>query len=1033
MAEHPDTWVVALDDVPADVGRLGGKGASLAELAQAGYRVPLGFVLSTDAFDATLDHLGSTHTARDLVRSWGSDEGTAAADQVLTALFERPLPAGLSETLLGVFQATVGLHQGANSVIVRSSATLEDSTSLSFAGMFESLLVERPEELESTVRAVWASTFSPRALSYMKESGLEEPPSMAVVIQPFLEATRSGVMFTSFEANNEGPRILIEHVEGGCEKLVKGEVTPSRIWLRSDEKIGEDLDPDLEPTHVRELARLASALETSMSGPQDVEWLLRDGSIWIVQSRRITVVASQGSAEDGIGRIDAEALLAGSGASAGTGIGPTHLVFNIKQALALKRGDVLVTPMTNPDMVVAMRNAAAIVTDVGGMICHAAIVSRELGLPCVVGTERATTTLDQGQVVTVDGSLGTVYDGSVARQPGPDAMAPLGWDQLWDLWRARTTGHDSPIPMVSTVHALEALPIHGAGHVVLVPDLDLRCTPSGLWNDLEALPATLRERGVDRYLDRVSAVVEGSKAARISLLPMGAFERTEILSGLTRMDRPNVAINEADSVPHLLHNDDPASGPAVVPLAVAASFGLDPAVVGRRLMSAMGEAKAEALDTLKFFGHKPAATMSGMPEPASRRAWWAALPEYGRYHEEFGTGTEHGRFEWLEVRPELVISALLKSLVQPGFEMVPRILGFQGLPPMHVKWIRCRYQFRADTFDEVWRALVRATWDEAFMADLMRRVRASYESLAEVTLLFPQADAELQDASGTRLVAIVTAWWPRWVEFFALCWFIQAQGDDIVAPFIEATVRHHIADIGPPPPGFRWPNVADFFAPTTPVMSAEYIADVGTLRDTLLAAGLTTAREAELSVEAGRHPEVRAQIDQHLRKWRWMRDRDLLFEPWDTVGRIVETALNTDAHPAVEYEANLNRNMLALAFHFELALASGRGSGLARAARSIHDLNVERENHHLLWLKLSHPLRRVLLELERRWIEAGSLEAGDVFFLQAPELIEQARVLPSGLPADLVQRVKNRRRGYLAEARLAEPDGERVPDEDDYL
>jgi hypothetical protein len=96
--------------------------------------------------------------------------------------------------------------------------------------------------------------------------------------------------------------------------------------------------------------------------------------------------------------------------------------------------------------------------------------------------------------------------------------------------------------------------------------------------------------------------------------------------------------------------------------------------------------------------------------------WWELLPEYGRFHAEHQTRKATGVYEWLEVRPELVISALLKSLVQPGFEMVPRIMGFSGLPPMYIKWSRCRYYFRSDTFELVWQAIVRATWNERYMA-----------------------------------------------------------------------------------------------------------------------------------------------------------------------------------------------------------------------------------------------------------------------------------------------------------------------------
>src|SRR5262249_4896286 len=119
-------------------------------------------------------------------------------------------------------------------------------------------------------------------------------------------------------------------------------------------------------------------------------------------------------------------------------------------------------------------------------------------------------------------------------------------------------------------------------------------------------------------------------------------------------------------------------------------------------------------------------------------------------------------------------------------------------------------------------------------------------------------------------------------------------------------------------------------------------------------------------------------------------------------------------------------------FHFDLAHSSGRALGLNHAARFVHDLNVERENHHVLWLKYSYPLRQLVVELERRLIGADSLDKGDVFFLQAQEIIEAAGNLPAPLPPDLVAKVKNRRRGYLIEARLIGADAEPASPEDDY-
>ena len=282
------------------------------------------------------------------------------------------------------------------------------------------------------------------------------------------------------------------------------------------------------------------------------------------------------------------------------------------------------------------------------------------------------------------------------------------------------------------------------------------------------------------------------------------------------------------------------------------------------------------------------------------------------------------------------------------------------------------------------------------------------------------------------MVALITSWWPRWVEFFALCWFIQAQGDDILFPFIDETVNHNLSYVGSPPADRVWPGPADFIAPTTPVLSGAYMADVARLREALLATGLRTREEAESALDAGQHPAIAQNLGEHLRKWHWMRDRDLLFEPWDTRGRVIETALKTEPHAVMPYELNLQRNKLALSFHFDLAHSSGRALGLNHAARFLHDLNVERENHHVLWLKYSYPLRQLAVEIERRLIASGSLDKGDVFFLQAPELIEAARNLPAPLTPDLVSKVKNRRRGYLIEARLIGSDTEPALPEDDY-
>jgi phosphohistidine swiveling domain-containing protein len=1035
-AFNPSQYVEVLGDGAdsADPGLLGGKGASLCRLVNLGHRVPAGFVITRDAFQTALQEIGLASPLATLDSLLADSKDTIAiGEQIQQSILSRRIPSRMLEPIMQTVDALRLWEQPCEGVILRSSATVEDGSAHSFAGIFESISISAPEEFEPTVREIWASVFSPRALTYFREVGVQQVPAMAVVVQRFLRAERSGVMFTRFGSPDGKQSILVEHVEGDCEKLVKGEVTPERVWLSEAEHIPESLEGQLRPIHARELARIAKQLEESFGAPQDVEWVIHDDALHIVQSRPITAAFSGDASASPASSSTNDAILTGVPASSGTGSGPVHLVFNIEQALQLESGSVLVTPMTNPDMVVAMRRSAAIVTDVGGIICHAAIVSRELGLPCVVGTETATTTLDSDEHITVNGSTGRIYRGRVETEGVAKSVGHVQWSDIWSAWMETTRDKPNLVPIVSTAEALKVMP-SGVTSVVLVPDLDLRTNKNGLWNDLEAQPTDARRMVFDNYVAMVTSIISEQANSKLYLCSLGNLPRSELGQAVARIGNPAIALYDNDVTPFPLAFNPGVGWPdgsAAVPLGYASAIRTGAATT-RQKIGGMNEAEAAALDTIKFFGHKPGSRMATMPAPESRARWWAVLPEYARFHQEFSTAITTGEFEWLEVRPELVISALLKSLVQPGFEMVPRVLGFRDVPPLHIKWMKCRYHFRSDTFALVWQSIVRATWNEAFMVDLMRRVRASYDRLAEVLVLFPKTDAELNAISGDQMVALISSWWPRWVEFFALCWFIQAQGDDILFPFIDETVNHNLSYLGSPPAGRAWPGPADFIAPTTPVLSGTYMADVAKLREALLAAGLRTREEAESALVTGQHPDIAQNLAEHLRKWHWMRDRDLLFEPWDTRSRVIETALKTEPHAVMPYELNLQRNMLALSLHFDLAHSSGRALGLNHAARFIHDLNVERENHHVLWLKYSYPLRRLVVEIERRLVAAGSLEKGDIFFLQAPELIEAARNLPAPLTPDLTSKAKNRRRGYLIEARLIGSDAEAAVPEDDY-
>src|SRR5438874_1202997 len=814
-------YVEELGAGATDPDLLGGKGASLCRLVSLGHRVPPGFVITRDAFQRALEDMGLAPALDKLDSLLADSKDTiATGDQIRQSVLSRRIPARILEPIMQTVDALRLWEQPCEGVIVRSSATIEDGSAHSFAGIFESVPVSTPEEFEPTVRQIWASVFSPRALTYFHEIGVHQVPAMAVVVQRFLRAERSGVMFTRFAGPDGRQSILVEHVEGDCEKLVKGEVTPERLWLNEGEDIPEVLEGTLRPRHARALAQIAKRLEESFGAPQDVEWVIYDDKLHIVQSRPITAAFSGDASAGAASSFTVAPILTGVPASSGTGSGPVHLVFNIEQALQLQSGSVLVTPMTNPDMVVAMRNSAAIVTDVGGIICHAGIVSRELGLPCVVGTETATTTLAGGELITVNGSTGRVYRGQIETERAAKSLAQVQWSDIWSAWTEATRERPDLVPIVSTAEALKAMP-SAVTSVVLVPDLDLRANKHGLWNDLEALPANARAAALENYVTMVAGIVLERPTSKLCLLSLGSLPRRELGQAIARVANPAVTLYDNDRPPFPLVFDPGVTWPngsAAVPLGCASAIRTETRIT-RQKIGGMAQAEAAALDTIKFFGHKPASRIATMPAPQARATWWALLPEYGRFHQEFATTARTGEFEWLEVRPELVISALLKSLVQPGFEMVPRVLGFRNVPPLHIKWVKCRYHFRSDAFALVWQSIVRATWNEAFMADLMRQVRASYDRLAEVLILFPTTDAELSAISGDHMVALITAWWPRWVEFFALCWFIQAQGDDILFPFIDETVNHNLSTLGSPPAGRLWPGPADFIVPTTPVLS----------------------------------------------------------------------------------------------------------------------------------------------------------------------------------------------------------------------
>jgi pyruvate,water dikinase len=459
--------VAWLEDVRStDLGTVGGKAASLGELTGADLPVPPGFVVTAGTYRTFIEEAGIDEELFSVVDVDAEDSAAleAAHERAHELIVETPVPPSVREEIVEAYRS---IGDGETFVAVRSSATAEDLPDASFAGQQETFLNVTEDDLVDRVQECWASLFSQRAIYYRNQQGFpHDEVDIAVVVQTMVDAEKSGVMFTSHPSTGD-PRIIVEAAWGLGEAVVAGAVSPDnyvvdrttgevetmtvatkKLMHVKDDETGETVEREVPPdkrdqqvltqAEIDRLIELGTKVEDHYGEPQDVEWAVAGGEVYMLQSRPITTIddGSSGAAEDGADAEDADAdadghLLAGLGASPGTATGAVRIVTKLDHLDQVSEGDVIVTEMTMPDMVPAMKRASAIVTDEGGMTSHAAIVSRELGVPAVVGCGGATHTLENGQVVTVDGEMGTVRNGTLATgepvvEPGHDDPEPVG-------------------------------------------------------------------------------------------------------------------------------------------------------------------------------------------------------------------------------------------------------------------------------------------------------------------------------------------------------------------------------------------------------------------------------------------------------------------------------------------------------------------------------------------------------------------------------------------------------------------------------
>lgn len=436
-----------------NISEVGGKGANLGELIKAGLPVPSGFCVTAQAYFYYLEKSGLKTKIEKMLHGLNAEDNkklNKISREIKKMILDSHLPDDLVKEIKDAYYKLGGFP-----VAIRSSATAEDLPEASFAGQQATFL--NTSGKENVVRATlqcYASLFEARAIYYRIINKFDHMKvGLSAVVQNMIQSEYSGIMFTVDPVSEKEDLLVVEAGFGLGEAIVSGSITPDRYvvdkdffdieeknintqsWKIVHNPKGGDKHVSVAKSHqseqkltnkqIIELAKMGVAIEKHYKKPQDIEWAIENGKIYFVQSRPITTLGKGESAKvpESTKKSDSKTsdstssltvLLKGAAASLGCISGPVKIIHKPTEIDKIMSGDILVTEMTTPDYVPAMRKAAAIVTDTGGRTCHAAIVSRELGIPCVVGTGKATSILKNGQMITVDGVSGLVYKGKVA-------------------------------------------------------------------------------------------------------------------------------------------------------------------------------------------------------------------------------------------------------------------------------------------------------------------------------------------------------------------------------------------------------------------------------------------------------------------------------------------------------------------------------------------------------------------------------------------------------------------------------------------
>lgn len=440
-----------------DVNLVGGKGANLGEMYNLGIPVPNGFVVTAAAYFQFIKDNNLRQQISDILKATNVDEPgelLTASKKIKSLIRHSPLSPHLAFEIMSNYKKLSGFFGLSNTpVAVRSSATAEDSADASFAGQQETFLhVVGESNVVNRVRDCWASLFTPRSIFYRVKKKYDHfKVGVAVPVQKQIESDVSGIMFTVNPVTNNKNQIIIETIWGLGEYIVQGQVTPDQIILDksnwsviSKNHVSQEVMLVHSTNETKEvavaryrrsrlkitdevamkIAKIGQKLHNHYGKPQDIEFAIQKEKIYIVQTRPITTIQSNQKVLDDQAKIVGPPVLTGEPASPGNATGVVTIIRSPKDIGRVQKGQVLVTTMTSPDFVPAMKKVNGIITDKGGQTSHAAIVSRELGVPCVVGTKNATKLFKEGEIVTLNGTTGEIWKGDQTRQsPVPSSKS----------------------------------------------------------------------------------------------------------------------------------------------------------------------------------------------------------------------------------------------------------------------------------------------------------------------------------------------------------------------------------------------------------------------------------------------------------------------------------------------------------------------------------------------------------------------------------------------------------------------------------